>query len=222
VTGNRVRLSWAPAAGVGVGGAVYDVLVNDRLIGRTYRTAVTVTGLVPDTEYRFRVAVRDRDGREQPYTRSVTVRTAPLQQGALPATVMLHNSLTGMAVDAVGGSFRDGVPLIQYAVNGYLNQRWTLTPGAGGTVTLRSAVSGKCVQPYRGRLAAGTAVVQQACDGSAGQRWRLVRTRHGYALSTADGRLVLGVGSLRYAGERLLALQPPTGARYQSWNLTER
>jgi hypothetical protein len=83
---------------------------------------------------------------------------------------------------------------------------------------VRSRATGKCVAPL-GAAAAGAVVVQQVCAADDPTlRWRIVRNAHGYALATADGKLVVGVSRLRYAGQRLLVLQRPAGARYQSWS----
>jgi limonene-1,2-epoxide hydrolase len=211
VTTNSVRLSW-PAA---VANTRYAVQLDDRVLGTVTATAVRVTGMRPDTEYRFQIATVAADGTRILYTRVTAVRTESAAAIGSAKRLVLSNAMAGVA-ELFGARSADGTPVVLGRRDGAANQQWTLEP-AGDGYLLRSPATGKCLAPASGVDTVGTPVVQYACDPhSAAQIWRLTTTPYGTTLQTA-GELVLGVGGARFGERRLLELQRPSGLRYQSW-----
>jgi hypothetical protein len=170
----------------------------------------------PDTEYTFQIAIRKPDRTLVPYTKAVKVRTAPVVMPATGAWFSLSNSWTGDMVGVFGGRSADGTPLVLDRRHGDASQFWQVEQVGTGFV-VRSKATGKCVAPLAGADVVGAPLVQYACDAAnAVLRWRVTLTANGVALTTPSG-LVVGVSRLRYGDHRLLVLQRPTNARYQSW-----
>jgi hypothetical protein len=212
-TATATRLGW-PSAGREVR---YAVEVDGTVLGTTTATRVRVIGLRPRTAYAMRVSVVGADG-ARAHTAALTVRTAAAARPAAGRWLELGNALTGGVVRLYGSRGADGTPLVLGRGDGAADQQWQLRAAGAGRFMVRSRATGKCVAPL-GAAAAGAVVVQQVCAADDPTlRWRIVRNAHGYALATADGKLVVGVSRLRYAGQRLLVLQRPAGARYQSWS----
>jgi hypothetical protein len=210
-TATSTRLAW-DASGTGTR---YAVVLNGRSIGQVRSTAVRVVGLRPDTTYQVSVSIV-RNGVLTPYTKTVTVHTATAAAPAVGVWSVFRNAWTGRVADVFGGRSAAGTPVVAYRWHGGANQQWKLEAAAGGGYLLRAKASGLCLAPLGGRVVAGTPLVQQACDNAA--HWTVALTADGVALTSPSG-LVVGVGASRFFGSRLLALQPPTGARYQSWTV---
>jgi chitodextrinase len=210
-TSNATRLSW-PAAG---GRTRYAVAVDGRVIGTTTATRVRVVGLKPATAYRMQVGAPGADGDLRPHTRTATVRTASAARPTAGRWLVLGNALTGGVAQLSGSRGADGTPLVLGARDAAADQQWQLRAVGGGRFLVRSRATGKCVAPL-GPAGPGAVLTQRPCSvEDAAQRWRVVADSHGYALST--GSLVVGVSRLRFGGQRLLVLQRPGTARYQSW-----
>jgi hypothetical protein len=169
----------------------------------------------PDTDYRFQIATVAADGTRTPYTEAVTVHTRQSASVTGGQWMFLGNALTGRVADLFGSRTADGTPLVLYRRNGGANQQWRLEP-AGSGYLLRSRATDRCAVPLGGSAATGVPLVQAACDAATAGVWHVTTTPYGVTLSTTDG-LVIGVGAQRFGGSRLLVLQRPTGARYQSW-----
>jgi hypothetical protein len=188
------------------------------MLGTTTANRVRVVGLRPSTSYRMQVTVRDADGGLRPHTGTATVRTAPAGRPTAGLWLQLGNALTGAAAQLYGSRAADGTPLVLGPRDGAADQQWQLKSLGGGRYLMRSRATGKCVAPL-GSATPGAVLIQQACaEDDPTQRWRVVRSVHGYTLTAAQAPLVIGVSRLRYAGQRLLVLQRPGGARYQSWS----
>ncbi|SCG37704.1 hypothetical protein GA0070614_0424 [Micromonospora coxensis] len=212
-TATSTRLAW-PAGPVD---ARYAVLVDGRSIARTAATRVSVIGMRPGTAYRVQIALVQSGGGLQPYTEVVTVRTTSPVAAAANEWLSLHNALTGAPAEVHGSRRNDGVPLVLGSGTGAANQAWRLVPATEGMFLIVSKATGKCVAPLGGTAVRGVPLVQVECaPGQTGQRWRVTRTDAGLRLGTADGALVVGIGS-RYGVTRLLTLQRPDGSRHQSW-----
>jgi hypothetical protein len=211
-TTTSTRLSWDAAAA----GTRYAVLSSGRSLGTVSSTGVRVTRLRPDTEYKFQIAVVRADGGLTPYTTVATVRTkamAPVNGGAW---ITLGNAATDSVADLFGARRADGTPGVLYRRTGGTNQVWKLEAVTGGYL-LRSKATDRCMAPKAGATSAGTVLVEAACDATnASQVWRVAATQFSVTLSTANG-LVLGVGTARFGGSRLLVLQAPNSTRYQNW-----
>ena len=213
-TANSTRLSWDAAAA----GTRYAVLLGGRSLGTVRSTSVRVVGMRPDTDYRFQIATVAANGTRTPYTETVTVHTAQSAPVTSGKWMFLGNAWTGRVADLFGSRSADGTPLVLYRRNGGANQQWRLEP-AGTGYLLRSKATDRCAVPLggsTGSTAAGVPLVQAACDAVTAGVWHVATTPYGVTLSTTDG-LVIGVSAQRFGGSRLLVLQRPTGARYQSW-----
>ncbi|HLL67925.1 MAG TPA: RICIN domain-containing protein [Micromonosporaceae bacterium] len=211
-----VRLTWDAAAA----GTRYAVLLNGRSLGSVRSTSVRVTGLRPDTEYRFAVSTVQADRSLVPHTAEATVRTRSV--ATVPGTdrvVAVSNVMTGGVAEVFGARAADGTPVVLSRRNDASPQRWKLVP-AGDGYLMRSEATGKCLAPLTGAApAAGTPLVQYACAaGHATQVWRLVATPFGSALTSGDG-LVAAAGTQRFCTDRVLTLQRPSAARHQSWTV---
>ncbi len=211
-TTNSTRLSWDSAGR----GTRYAILLGGRSIGTVRRTAVRIVGMRPDTDYTFQIAIRKPDGTLVLYTKAVTVHTAAVAAPAAGAWFSLSNSWTGDVVGVFGGRSADGTPLVLDWRQGDASQVWKVER-AGDAFVVRSKATGKCAAPLAGADIAGAPIVQYSCDSSnAALRWRVVLTANGLALTTPSG-LVVGVSRMQFGDHRLLVLQRPTNARYQSW-----
>jgi Ricin-type beta-trefoil lectin domain-like len=208
-TANSTRLAWDAAAA----GTRYAIVVDGRSIGQVRSTAVRIVGMRPDTTYQIGVSTVGTSGLT-PYTKTVAVHTATAPAPTAGVWTFWRNGLTGGVADVFGARAAAGTPIVLYRWHGGANQQWKLEAAPDGGFVLRSKASNLCLTPLGGRDVAGTPLVQDSCAGAA--RWTVTETARGVALTTSSG-LVVGVSSNRYFGSRLLALQSPTGARYQSW-----
>ncbi|GAA2621219.1 hypothetical protein GCM10010399_60280 [Dactylosporangium fulvum] len=209
VDATSVRLSWDAAAA----GSRYAIVLNGRSIGQVRSTGVRIVGMRPDTSYQIGVSLV-QNGALTPWTDTVTVRTAGAQSPTAGAWLVFGNSLTGGVADVFGARSAPGTPIIMYRRHGGANQQWKLEPAASGAFLLRSKATDECLTTVGNKDAAGATLVQQDCDGAL--RWTVTKTDYGVALTTPGG-LVVGVGNNAYFGSRLLVLQKPNGAKYQSW-----
>jgi hypothetical protein len=202
-----LRLAW-PAAPAG---STYTVLLNGQRLGQVNSSRIRLVGMNPDTDYRLSVSI---DGR--PYTNTVLAHTDKSADPVPERWFALGNGLSGGVADLFGARSEAGTPLVLHHLHQGANQLWKLEPAANGTFTIRSKATDKCVG-FKGELdAEGTPIVEQACPDA--PLWKFDRTDRGLALVSGEG-LVMGVSRERYFGNRVLVLQDPTGARYQSWNL---
>jgi hypothetical protein len=208
VTATRARLSWPAAAS----GSSYGVVVNGRTLGTVRSAGVSIVGLRPGGSYQAQITLRGA-----PYTQLATISTSTAAVPAAGTWFSLNNALTGTAADLYGARTADRTPLVLQPGNGSANQQWQLQAAGTSGFRLKSKASGKCVTPL-GKAVAGAPLTQKACAGA--QLWKVTRTEAGLSLSTAKGDLVAGLGTGRYAGQRMLVLQKPTGDRQQAWTAT--
>ncbi|WP_255949861.1 ricin-type beta-trefoil lectin domain protein [Streptomyces odontomachi] len=82
-------------------------------------------------------------------------------------TVVAHSGIAGKCLDVAGGNTTNGTPVQIYGCNGSTAQRWTYTPGDGGT--LRAL--GGCLDVSGSGTANSTKVQLWQCNGSGAQRW---------------------------------------------------
>lgn len=95
----RVRLSWG-AASDDVGVVGYRVFVNGRRVGYTSNLRFVVRGLLPETEYRFKVRAVDAAGNVSPRSRIVRATTfADTQRPSRPKNVTVSASASSIVVD---------------------------------------------------------------------------------------------------------------------------
>jgi hypothetical protein len=202
-----LRLAWDTAAT----GTTYTVVLNGQKLGDVRSSRIRLVGMNPDSDYRLSVTV---DGK--PYTKTVNVHTDQTADPVPAKWFTIANSLNGGVADLFGARSETGTPLVVYRGHEGANQQWRLEPAANGMFTIRSKATDKCVGFKDQKDSAGTPVVQLECSNA--PLWRFDRTRRGLALVSGEGN-VIGVSRERYFGSRVLVLQTPTNARYQSWNL---
>ncbi|WP_432828108.1 RICIN domain-containing protein [Dactylosporangium sp. CA-092794] len=208
VDATSVRLSWDPAAP----GSRYAVVLDGRSIGRVATTSVRIVGMRPDTDYQIGISLAQNSALT-PWTATITVHTPAAAAPAAGSWLVLGNSLTGTVADVFGARRAAGTPIVLYGQHGGANQQWRLEQ-AGTGYLVRSKATNECLTTTGNRDTAGATLVQADC--AAALHWTLARTDYGVALATPGG-LVAGVSNNEFYGSRLLALQKPDGARYQSW-----
>ncbi|WP_238015917.1 RICIN domain-containing protein [Dactylosporangium sp. AC04546] len=209
VTATSVRLSWDAAAA----GSRYAIILNGRSIGRVGSTNVRIVGMRPDTDYQIGVSLA-QNGALTPWTTTVKVHTAAASNPTAGSWMVFGNSLTGGVADVFGARSAAGTPIIVYPRHGGANQLWKLEPAANGAFLVRSKATNACVTTSGNKDTAGATLVQGDC--ATALQWKVTQTEYGVAL-TSPGGLVVGVANASYFGSRLLALQKPSGAKYQSW-----
>ncbi|AEV87438.1 hypothetical protein ACWT_6425 [Actinoplanes sp. SE50] len=207
-TSMSVRLTWSAASDT----ATYEVSVGGKPVATTKATRALLIGLKPDSAYK--VEVRSRTNR---YHATGSAHTAPAARPVQNSWFVLTNSLTGGAADLYAARAADGTPATLGPADGGNQQQWQLSPAAdSGSYTLISRASGKCLMPLGGTPVAGAPLVQGDC-ANAGARWRLQASDFGFTLRSETGDLAVGVGGQRFGWHRVLALEPDTGQRHQSW-----
>ncbi|MFC3990177.1 RICIN domain-containing protein [Actinoplanes siamensis] len=208
-TSMSVRLTWSAASD----DAKYEVSVDGKPVATTKATRARLIGLKPDATYR--VEVRSRTAG---YRATGSAKTAPAARPVQNSWFVLTNSLTGGAADLYAARAADGTPATLSAADGGNQQQWQLVPAAEAlnSYTLVSRASGKCLLPLGGAPVAGAPLVQGDCQ-SPGTRWHLQASGFGFTLRSQTGDLAVGVGGQRFGWHRVLALEPDTGQRHQSW-----
>jgi hypothetical protein len=110
----------------------------------------------------------------------------------------------GRAMDVMGGSDKDRVPVIAFPKKaGKTNQQWVLRDAGGGFVRLESVSSHKCLQTTDGH---GARAEQDDCGRGDRQLWKAQANGAGFVLVSNSGG-ALGLGD-RVKGEQGLALVP--------------
>ncbi|MEV4517776.1 RICIN domain-containing protein [Dactylosporangium sp. NPDC049525] len=208
-TANSVRLSWDAAAA----GSRYAVVLNGRSIGQVGSTNVRIVGMRPDTDYQVGVSLT-QNGTLTPWTTTVKVHTAAAPAPTAGSWMVFGNSLTGGVADVFGARSAAGTPIIIYQRHGGANQQWKLEPAADGKFVVQSKATNSCISTTGDKDAVGATLVQGDCAKAL--QWTLTKTEFGVSLQSASG-LVVGVSNNEYFGSRLLVLQKPSGAKYQSW-----
>jgi hypothetical protein len=208
VTATGARLSWPPAAS----GSSYGVVVNGRTLGTVRSAGVSLAGLRPGTSYQAQITLRGA-----PYTEIATISTPAAAVPAAGTWFSLNNALTGTAADLYGARTADRTPLVLQSGNDSANQRWQLQAVGTNGFRIQSKASGKCVTAL-GKAVAGAPLTQKACADA--QLWNVTRTDAGLSLRTVQGELVAGLSTGRFAGQRMLVLQRPTGDLQQAWTAT--
>jgi Ricin-type beta-trefoil lectin domain-like len=211
-TSTSVQIIWTPVAP----GTQYAVAVDGDIVARTTATRGRLIGLRPDTSYRVQVMpVSDPRGGK---IAAGEVRTPPAARPADGAWFVLTNSLTGAATDLYAARSADGAPLVLNRPEAGAQQQWKLVPVGTRAYQIQSRATGKCIAPQGNNPAFGVPVVQAECSSDdTAQRWRIQRTKHGFSVRTTVGDLVVGPGTQRFGGPRVLVLQHPDQARHQSW-----
>ncbi|GIF13205.1 RICIN domain-containing protein [Actinoplanes teichomyceticus] len=207
-TSLSVGLTWSAASP----DARYQVSVDGKPVASTKATRARLIGLRPDATYRVEIRSATLG-----YHATGAARTAPAARPVQNSWFVLTNALTGGAADLYAARAADGTPATLGPADGGNQQQWKLVPAdATGGYTLVSRASGKCLRPLGGTPVAGAPLVQGDC-ASGGVRWRLQASAYGFTLRSESGDLTIGAGGQRFGWHRVLALQPDTGQRHQSW-----
>jgi lysophospholipase L1-like esterase len=125
-------------------------------------------------------------------------------------TAVFGAGIPGKCLDVAGSGTADGTPVQLWTCNASGAQRWTYTPGPGGT--LRAL--GKCLDVSNAGTANRTRVQLWSCNGSAAQRWA---TGPDAALvNPPSGRCLDDPGSATADGTRLQIFDC-NGSAAQRW-----
>ena len=124
--------------------------------------------------------------------------------------------MTGTTADLYGARAADRTPLVLHEATGAASEQWRFEEVDGG-VRLVSRATGKCVTPLGGQAAAGVPLTQGACSTDRAQVFKVSTGPAGLTITSADGGLVVGLGSQRYGGQSVLVLQVPEQVRHQAW-----
>ena len=144
-------------------------------LGAASAHAGAAVGLVDSSLAAGSLALRPADA-------SLPAGTYAVRSAADPSVVL----------DVAGGSLSDGANVQAWADGGTGNQKWRLSPAAGGAFAVTNCQSGRALDVSGSSVAPATNVLQWSSSGGANQRWRAVYRPGGWALVSAlDPSLVL-------------------------------
>jgi hypothetical protein len=140
---------------------------------------------------------------------------------ASPDTSRIYRIMTanGLALDVQGASTADDAPVIQWGVNGGLNQEWKFVPSFGtDRYQIVNVNSGKCLSVYYNSGSAGANLVQYTCHDWLDQRWAFHADVFGLVSfqSTSSGLYASVPADTPQWGKQLIQW-PDSG----SWDLSE-
>jgi lysophospholipase L1-like esterase len=119
---------------------------------------------------------------------AATAVEAALTASGQRRVAALHSGIAGKCADVAASATADGTAVQLYGCNSTGAQRWTYTPGAGGTVQ----ALGKCLDVSNSGTADRTKVQLWTCNGTGAQRWvtgannALVNPQSGRCLDDPD------------------------------------
>ena len=115
-------------------------------------------------------------------------------EAALPTGtyVVRPASDPSLALDVYGASLTNGANVQAWGFSDGGNQKWRLSPAAGGAFAVTNCLSGKALDVQGGSATPGANVEQFSPNGGANQRWRVTYRPGGWVLvSELDSSLVL-------------------------------
>ena len=115
-------------------------------------------------------------------------------EAALPTGtyVVRPASDPSLALDVYGASLANGANVQAWGFSDGGNQKWRLSPAAGGAFAVTNCLSGKALDVQGGSATPGANVEQFSPNGGANQRWRVTYRPGGWVLvSELDSSLVL-------------------------------
>ena len=128
-TDTSIDLSWT-ASTDDTGVASYDIYLYDVLNSNTNSTSFTVTGLIPDTNFCFKVKAKDSAGNESNFSNESCETTTNNGSGSdLYFTEYMEGSGNNKALEISNFSFNPSIDLSQYSVKLSSNgaTTWTTT-----------------------------------------------------------------------------------------------
>jgi hypothetical protein len=97
-------------------------------------------------------------------------RIATVDQ-ALTTAVIIKNVNSQKVLNVFGGDSSDSAPLIQWPVDGGLNEQFQLEQTTDGYYTLTALHSGKCLDLFGGNTVPGAVINQWSCGGGDHQKF---------------------------------------------------
>ena len=140
----------------------------------------------------------------------------------------ITNVYSGKALDDPGGSTANGTQIIQYQLNGGLNQKWELIQLYNGNYVIFNDASGKVLDDPGGSTANGTQIIQYQLHGGLNQQWKLVHlygpvvgdTERYEIINVASGKALDDPGGSMANGTPIIQYQLHGGFN-QQWRIHE-
>ncbi|WP_093783298.1 SGNH/GDSL hydrolase family protein [Actinacidiphila guanduensis] len=129
-------------------------------------------------------------------------------------TAVAHSGIAGKCLDVDGQNTANGTPVQIYGCNGTVAQRWTYTPGDGGT--LRAL--GGCLDVSGSGTADFTKVQLWQCNGTGAQRW--VTGANGSLVNPESGKCLDDPNSST-TDRTQLQIFDCNGTAAQNWTLAD-
>ncbi|MEV5880161.1 RICIN domain-containing protein [Streptomyces sp. NPDC052101] len=129
-------------------------------------------------------------------------------------SVLSNDSSPQQVLDAYGFGTISGTPVVTWAANGGINQRWSLADQPDETVAIVGAQSGKCVAPSGSH---GALMLQDCTAVQFGQRWYKERRPGGRIIfenALFEGQCLDMAGSYSQA-----VIRDCNGSASQNWRL---
>jgi hypothetical protein len=138
---------------------------------------------------------------------------------AEPGVYQLVASHSQKCLDVPEWSLNDGMPVVQWACNGGVNQTWSLEPTSGGYSRLVAQHSGKCLDVSGASTEDRAEIIQWQCNAGANQDWRLEPVGEGYqVVARHSGKCVDVRGESTNDGGSVIQWSCSGGAN-QTWLL---
>ncbi len=142
-----------------------------------------------------------------------TLPALPLPNGEYTIT----GQMSTLVIDDPGFNQTSGTQIIQWPLNGGINQKWFFTNNGNGYYTIRNASSGLYLADPGGSKNNGTKLEQLTGDGSDSQLWSLTVSGSGYVIhNKASGLVVDETGFSTQAGTGL-QVWGASGNSNQAW-----
>ena len=142
---------------------------------------------------------------------------SPAQAAVSAGTYTVHNSGSGLCLDAPGAS--GGVQLQQAACGDVGGQKWTLT-AVGGGFRIAAASGGLCVGVRDASTSAGKVIELQSCTGAAGQTWSLTESGSSYRLVDTNGGKCMNLKDNSTSAGALVQTNSCDSAATKQWTFT--
>ena len=148
-------------------------------------------------------------------------RMADIAFGAIGGMGGVHyivNQANGLAIDNASSSAQ-GAGMLQWGLNGGLQQQWTLTQNPDTSWNIISQYSGQALDDPGSSTANGTTMIQWGSNGGANQRWWVDKQSDGsYKIWNVSSSLALDDDNMSTNGTPLIQWTW-NGGNNQRWHL---
>ena len=132
---------------------------------------------------------------------------------------VIRNVNSGKALDVYYGSADNGANILQYAYNGYQNQKWYLQKQSDGYYILKSAGSGKVAEVADASSADGANVQQWNYHDAANQEWKIEQVGSNYRIINRLSGKALDVSGRSVKDNANVLQWRYSGAANQLWSI---